>query len=260
MSVTIDEPSALEARLRAAGAAWAAEPAPDLAPPVLRRLSAGEAVPRPVPRWRPVLVAAAAALVLLVAVPLLVPSVGSAVARWLGVGGLRVEVAPELPDVGRALNLGRRSDLARARAAVAFPVGVPAALGDPDAVWLDPDAVPGGQVTLVWRPRAGLPPAEPYRVGALLTALPGRLEPGLLSKTVAHPGTTLTSVAVGDGVGWWIGGAPHALTYLDAEGQVRSESSRLAGATLLWQSGPTLYRLESALTLEQALRVTASIR
>lgn len=253
--------SDLEARLRAAGDDWAAEPVPDLATPVLLRLSADAAVSRPAIRRRAVLVAVAAALALLVAVPLLVPSVGSAVARYLGVGGLRVQVAPELPEVDGALRLGRRSDLARAREAVAFPVGVPAALGEPDAVWLDLGAVPGGQVTMLWRPGAGLPAAEPYQVGALLTALPGRLEPGLLAKTVAHPGTTLTSVSVGDGdgAGWWIGGAPHALTYFDAEGRVRSEPSRLAGATLLWQSGDTLYRLESALPMEGALRIARSL-
>ena len=252
--------SGVEQRLRAAGAAWAAQPVPDLATPVLARLSAGVTARRLAPHRRPVLVAATAALVLLIAVPLLVPSVGSAVARYLGVGGLRVEVAPELPEVGAALRLGRRSGLTRAREAVAFPVGVPPALGEPDEVWLDRDAVPGGQVTLLWRPRAELPAAEPHRVGALLTALPGRLEPGLLTKTIADPGTTLTSVSVGDATGWWIGGAPHALTYFDAEGSARSEPSRLAAATLVWQAGPTLYRLESALPLEDALRIARSVR
>lgn len=252
-----------EARLRAAGAAWAAVPAPDLVVGVLRQIPAHDAarpVPRRAPRWRPVLVGAAMVVALLVAVPLLVPSVGSAVARYLGVGGIRIEVMLGLPAVGDGLELGQRTVLTQARDDVAFPVGVPRLLGEPDEVWLDRQAVPGGQVTLLWRPATRLPQVGAHQVGALLTALPGRLEPGLLAKTAADPHTTLTSVSVGDGVGWWIGGAPHALIYYDAQGEVRSDRSRLAGATLLWQSGDTLYRLESALDREEALRIARSVR
>lgn len=249
----------MEARLRAAGAAWATEPVPDLAMGVVRQIRAGGAGGR-ARRWRPVLVGAAMALALLVAVPLLVPSVGNAVARYLGVGGISVQVMPGLPAVGDGLELGQRTVLAQARDEVAFPVGVPRLLGEPDEVWLDRHAVPGGQVTLLWRPATGLPQVGTHQVGALLTALPGRLEPGLLAKTAGDPNTTLTSVSVGDGVGWWIGGAPHALIYYDARGEVRSDRSRLAGATLLWQSGDTLYRLESGLEMEEALRIARSVR
>lgn len=252
----------VEERLRTAARDLAAMPVPDLEPAVRRRLAA-PAPPRRLPAPRPTLAATMAGVLLVLGVLSAWPGARLAVADFLGLGGLRVEMLPERPPVGRDLRLGRRLDLRALGDRVDFPVGVPAALGAPDEVWLDEDAVPGGQVTLLWRPRADLPASSTRStIGALLTVLPAELEPGLLSKTVFQPDTVLTSVAVegADGPGWWLSGPEHALVYRDADGRVRQERSRLAGDTLLWQAEGVLYRLESGLSLDAALAVAGSLR
>lgn len=252
----------VEERLRTAARDLAAMPVPDLEPAVRRRLAAS-ARRRRLPATRPALAATVAGVLLVLGMVSLWPGARAAVADFLGLGGLRVEVLPERPAIGRDLRLGRRVDLPAVRDRVDFPVSVPAALGAPDEIWLDVDAVPGGQVTLLWRPRAGLPASRTWpAIGALLTVLPVDLEPGLLSKAVFQPDTVLTSVAVqgADGPGWWLSGPEHALVYRDVEGRVHQEHSRLAGDTLLWQAEGVLYRLESGLSLEAALAVAGSLR
>ena len=96
-----------------------------------------------------------------------VPSARSAVLRWLGIEGVRIERVPEAPTPAPttsppALDLGER-DAARARHAR------PARLGRPDAVYAG-----GDHVTLLYRPRRGLPESEQSGAGALLSQFPGR--------------------------------------------------------------------------------------
>lgn len=243
--------SDIEHRLRAAAATLDTRPVPDIAARVRVRLEdrARPAASRvrtrwATPRWvAPVAVALAAVVVSL----WMVPTAGVAVADFLGLDGLRIVMERRIPGVDASAHFGSRVSLSHARAATAFPVPVPDALGEPDEVWLDREAVPGGQVTVRWR-----------ETGALLTVLSGSLDPGLLAKSVWSSATEVSSVRVGDGVGWWVSGDAHALVYRDAAGTVRTERSRLAGDTLLWQSGDVLYRLEG-LPRERALAVARSL-
>ena len=248
----------VEARMRAAGAEFVSRPTPDLEPGVRARIATAGAPARPAVRR---LAPAAAVLVVLVLGTLAVPSARTAVADFLGLPGVRIEAGSQLPppEAGARLRLGERVTLRQARAAVAFAVRAPALLGTPDEIWLDRDAVPGGQVTLLWRASRELPAAGPHGVGALLTLLPGSLEPGLLAKFVYAPETRLTSVSVGGGQGWWVSGDEHALLYLDQGGKPLRDRSRLAGDTLLWQAGGVIHRLESGLTLERALELARSL-
>jgi hypothetical protein len=58
----------------------------------------------------------------------------------------------------------------------------------------------------------------------------------------------------------WFEGGGHVASFLDQQGRVVVESRRLvSGATLLWQDGPVTYRLETALTLEEAIAVARSL-
>ncbi|HWH31577.1 MAG TPA: hypothetical protein VNU01_02785 [Egibacteraceae bacterium] len=250
--------SVVEERLRAAGAALADAPVPDVSGRVMERLESGRS--RRGPALPRTLAAAAAALVLLAGTVLVFPSAGAALADLLGLPGLRIVFERRMPPVHGGLALGEAVSLAEARAATAFPLAFPKALGRPDEVWLDRHAVPGGQVTLLWRPGPGLPASGPHRLGALVTVLPGRLDAGALAKSLWQEDTELTAVRVGGQEGWWVSGADHALVYFDAEGGVRADRSRLAGPTLLWQDGEVLYRLESGLSLARALEVAASVR
>ena len=64
----------------------------------------------------------------------------------------------------------------------------------------------------------------------------------------------------GGAPGIFLSGGPHVVFYRDASGEIRNETLRLAGNTLLWERGELLLRLESALPLEEALRVARSVR
>ncbi len=163
-------------------------------------------------------------------------------------------------SVSVRLSLGQPLSLAEARARVAFPLLTPALpeLGPPDEVYL---AVPpiDGQVSLVWRARADFPPAAETGVGLLLTEFRGRLEPQYWQKTLG-PNTRIEYPTVNGATGFWIAGGPHQFSYTDASGQIRWETTRLAGNVLLWEQGGVTFRLEGARTEAEALRVAATLR
>jgi hypothetical protein len=243
-------------RLRAE-AVW--PPTPDLAGAVAARIAAEPQSRRPrlgialggasVRRPAPVAVAAIVALVVLVAALAATPSVRARISDWLGIGAVRVERVDRLPPVatGRGLALGERTTLASARD-VAAPTKVPTvtALGAPDAVFVDRSrGVP--IVSLVYRPRAGLPRST-AGVGALLTVIPGA-DIGFLKKILGI-GSSVEGVDVDGAFGVFISGDPHVL----------DPPSRLAGNTVVWLRGDTTYRLESALGRDAALRLARSVR
>jgi hypothetical protein len=55
-------------------------------------------------------------------------------------------------------------------------------------------------------------------------------------------------------------GSPHFVVFRDARGDYREDSLRLAGDTLVWEREAVLLRLEGLASLEDALRVAASVR
>jgi hypothetical protein len=232
--------------------AW--PPTPDLASAVAARVAA-ERRPRsrrrvwPLTRSRPATVAVAALLaaVVLAATLAAAPGVRARIADWLGIGAVRIERVERLPDVapGRGLGLGERTTLAAARRVAGVPVPTIAALGAPDAVYVD-RAHPGTGVSLVYRARPGLPAAT-SGVGALLTVLPDG-DVGVIKK-LAGPGTSVTSVDVNGARGVFVAGEPHVVM----------PPNRLAGNTLLWVRGGTTYRLETALGRAAALRLARTV-
>ena len=77
---------------------------------------------------------------------------------------------------------------------------------------------------------------------------------------LAGMGTTVEPVVVDGRRGAWLAGEPHQFFYTDAGGQVRTETLRLAGNTLLWQRGPLTLRLEGVVSKAAALRIARSVR
>ncbi|HZQ35141.1 MAG TPA: hypothetical protein VFD32_04355 [Dehalococcoidia bacterium] len=283
----------LEGALRELSAALDFPPTPDLAarlrttlPPFRQRRRLWLQLPR--------LRLAGAALLFVVAITglmvLLVPATRNAVADRLGLRGVHIRLVPRLtpapapsatpavspapasataaapnsitpaatPNPLATLQLGEPATLQAAEQAAGFHVLVPAALGPPDAVYLDRTA-PGGAVTLVYTPRPDLPASPITGVGLLLTEFRGAIEPDFLGKGVG-PDTTLTPLSVGGEPGWWLAGAPHAFFYHAPDGQVRPDRIRLAGNTLLWEQGPLTLRLEAKLTRDAAVRIAESAR
>ena len=204
---------------------------PDLDANVVRVVRTSRAAPPR--RWRAAAVAAAVAVALLV-----VPSTRRAVARWLGLGAVSVEVAADLPAVGDELQLGEETTLA---AAGLTPEQIPAALGDPAAVFAD-DA---GRVWLVFAPSPSLPEIRPG-VGGLLAYLPGVTQPQV-HKVIAG-GTDLVTTTVGDAAALWIGGGPHTVFLVDEIGRAVEATGRLSANTLVWSAGAGTWRLEADLS------------
>ena len=252
--MTTDE--RLVAELRGLGALLDV-PTQDLAPAVAARIA--QAPPRTrVPRLRPAVVLAALA-VALVLVTAVTPRGRAAFADLLGVLGIELGVddGTVTPTVGDPLPLADEVSLARARAAVGFDLGVPAALGDPARVYLDRD-LPGGVVTMVWPPSGPLPELGSSDVGALLSQFQGSVPADFLRKLV-RVDTVVEQVEVGTGTGVWIAGEPHVLVR-DADGEPRELRARLADHVLLWDRDGVTLRLESALGRDEAIRIAESLR
>ncbi|MGH2736843.1 MAG: hypothetical protein ACRDKZ_14785 [Actinomycetota bacterium] len=234
--------------------AW---PAPaDLSARVVARIERPRAV-----RVRAWWYAPAAAAVLLAVLLVALPGVRTAVADFLGLGGVRIEVEGTPPTVaGEDLSLGEAVPLDEAADAVHFDVRVPEALGEPDAVFHDP-LVPGGQVALGYNSRPGLPATPDSDLGALVTQFPGTLsDEAAVKKLAAQPDTSFRRALVGAAEGYWITGAPHFITYVGPDGEPREETIRLVGNVLLWAEDGVTYRIESALSLSAVLEIARSMK
>ena len=228
----------LEADLRAAADRVAPPVRPDLAEAVLARLDEPRRTPR---RWT----AAVAAGAVLVAGLGFSPQVRAFAADLLERAG--IELSDEEPDASRTpdqpLPSTRDSDLARAADEAAFPLSVPAALGEPVAVTV---ADEGRVVSMSWR--GG---------DVVLDQFDGTFGP-VFEKQVG--GLDIREVDLGGTPGWWIPG-PHDLLYVDRDGKVVSATARLAGRTLIWENADGVtFRLEvQGLTRGEAVAIARSV-
>ncbi len=253
----------LTAALEDAGRHVAYPPTPDLARSVVQRLETG-AVPERLARrgwwtagWRTAAAGLALTLFLFAGSLVVSPSWRRAVADFLGVSGIRIEVSDRLPTpLGGQLDLGERVSLAEAEESVTFDVLVPEALGAPDEVYFD-QPPQDGQVSLVYRAGDGLPSASESGVGVLLTQFRGDVVD--FAKKVLSAGTRIQAAQVDGFPAYWIEGAPHAFLYRDPDGDIVEETVRLADNVLLWEQGDITFRLESALSLDEAIRIAESL-
>jgi hypothetical protein len=236
-------------------------PEVDLAPRVRARLEA----PRPSVLRRVFLQiarpAAVATAIVVIACAFLIVSPGAreAVADFLGIDGVRIQIQPEIPEVGTDLSLGEPVDLAEARSLVDFSVLVPDRLGGPDDVYYEED-VATGQVALVYRAGGDLPPATPGSdAGVVVTEFEADLRADVYKKLV-ESSTQLEGVTVNGEPGFWIEGEPHVIEYIGPDGEAGSLPSRLVGNTLLWNQDGLTLRIESSLSLNEALAIAGSLR
>jgi hypothetical protein len=199
-------------------------PEPDLRANVLPRLER----PRR-RRWLVVTLAVVAACGALLAIP----QTRAAILRVLEIGGVRIERTEDQPTATRTAAItGGTVTLDQARRAVRFTLLVPSQY---ERVNLH-RGVPGGMVSFLWD-------------GYVLSEWQGEQ---LFEKSVG-PRSRIRQVQVDFAPGVWITGAPHAVTYLDREGEPRHQTRRLAGNVLIWNRGGVTYRLEGAKNLQEAL-------
>ncbi|MEV4380381.1 hypothetical protein [Streptosporangium sp. NPDC049644] len=240
----LDVPSPPPAEVARAVRARLEEPVPE-APAVtggrgaLRR---GWGAPRAGGRARRRAVAAAVAI--LVALFLGATPAGRAavveILRFAGVE-LRIGDPGPLPSwAPRPLPGERRVTLEQAGRQVAFPIAVPAALGEPAEVRVGDG---GRVVSLLWP-------------GLRLDEYDGGLLP-VYRKELGPPWPQETRV--GDAQAQWIP-AHHGLTYLPRGGGAAEARPRAAGPTLIWRRGQVGLRLEGPGDIGRALEIARSVR
>ena len=247
--------SELERELRNVGAEIEYPPTPDLAGAVRERIEARRRSRFSLSRRK--LALALAILAAGVGAAMATPQARTAILEWLGLRGVAIERIETAPTVTRTaaeldeLDLGERVTLADARRRAAYAVVVPPArLGEPDAIYFD-ERIPGGQVAFVYRAANDVP--------LIVSEFRARLDEILIHK-LAGPGTEIDAVRVEGEPGWWLEGEPHEFGYVDPEsGEVRVETLRLAGNTLLWQHGEFTLRLEGAVSRNEALAIAEGV-
>ena len=189
-----------------------------------------------------------------------VPGVRDAVLEFFGLQGATVERRSELPTAPefRPLRLGERTTLERARESLGFEPLVPSAAGRPDAVFVKRE-VSGGELSLAYRARSGLPEAGTTKLGLLVGEFRGDLHPRVPRQDRGrdHPSTERLRIDGARAV--WIEGAPHLFFYRPPDSDFAEAELRFAQNVLLLERGDLLVRLEGAFGRERALELARSL-
>jgi hypothetical protein len=205
---------------------------------------------------------ALAAMVAL-AIVLLAPPARAGVELVIRIGAVRIGLAPQphatpTPQPGATptptplpspLDLAGATTLDQARAHAGFAIRLPAYppdLGMPQHVYLQD--LGGPAVALVWTD-----PARPDRVRLALFEMASGV---FLQKSNAH---IVAETAVSGNRAIWTEG-PY-LVEVVRDGQVDYDTRRLVtGHVLIWTEGSITYRLETELSLDEAVRIAESLR
>jgi hypothetical protein len=194
------------------------------------------------PRWRAALIAALTAVALAVAIP----QGRAAIAHVLRLDGVELRQAPgPSPAPHPSLPGEQRMPLRQARQRAAFPILVPARLGQPTAVTVSDS---GRVATLVYD-------RTPYGQ-VRVDEFDGHLDPVYFEKFVQAGG--VSEVSVNGTKGLWVTG-PQVIVYVRSDGTIVQASARLTtGSTLIWGTARVALRLEGGFSKAAALAVAAS--
>ena len=258
------ETTQVERQLASIGEAIDWPPTPALA----GRVRAGIATRPTVRPWfqSRLALAAAVALIALAALFAYQPS-RDAIASWINLHTTfthQTVVPTPSPQpsgpLGQRLGLGHPTTLAQAQSQVAWHIVVPASLGQPDEVYLQlpPEGPPQGEVTLVYKARPGFNTSGQTGVAVLITEATGQPNAQFFGKIIGN-GTTMEQVTVNGHQGYWISGRPHDFFFIDADGNARDETLRLATNTLLIDDNGTVIRIEGDMTKSQAFGIANSL-
>jgi hypothetical protein len=192
---------------------------------------------------------ALAALVLLVAVVMISP-LRASVLEWLRIGiiGFYTEdEATPTPSMRSLIDLFGQTTLEEAQQNVRFTLKLPAEFGPPDFVYRQNGDGPA--VIMVWQAKEGRPAISLYQFHS------GTDRP-IYGKLIDQA----TNTQVNGNRAAWVD-MPHTLIYEHEGGIIRRQSSFLIqGNVLIWAEGDVTYRLESNLSMEEAVAIAESLR
>ena len=256
-------PAEFEKQIQTIAGGFSYPPTPDIAA-VVRQQSSRPTRPVIISRQ---LVWAALAVGLILAGLLAVPQVRAAVVEFLQLGSVRIfltEPTPTPPPPiknssapvtatpqGEVIhtsleNLAGETTLAEAQAQVDFPIRLPAELGPPDKVYLQ--ELGGSVVVLVW-----LDSWQPDRARLSLHYLGAntfaqKMQPEIIEETAVHGQPAL----------WTTG--PYLLQFLQNNEVIYDTRRLIEGHVLIWMEDGITYRLESDLSLNEAVEIAESLR
>lgn len=208
---------------------------------------------------RSALAAAAVILLAIIAATALSGTVRDAVADALGIPGIRIEFDDDSPTVTPSttlpdLGLGENVSLTTAKANVGFDVLAPAidVFGLPDSTYLR--QLPDGTelVSFVYLPDDRFPETAETGLGLLLMEFEADVGVEYMIKSIGRYGD-LRNVLVNGSSGFWVEGTSR-LTITGA-----CCDTRLTGNILLWQRNGVTYRMESAMSMTEAIEVAKGI-
>ena len=242
----------LELQLATLGSRLEWSPTPDLSPDVVTILTAPTSIPRSNHRRR-WLAAAALALVLVGALGGS-SSIRDSVAEFLGINGLRIEFGKPETTPTSIPNLGTPTSQADLTRWLPFTPMQPTALSEPDAIYLR--ILDNGDTLgiLAWEPSDSLPRTAETNLGALLLQFATPEDTGMMLKTVGLSNATVTDTFVDGNRAFWVAGASE-LTIFNGQ----STETRPTGNVLIWQQEGIGFRLESALTMDEAIDIAESL-
>jgi hypothetical protein len=243
----------LESQLAALGSRIEWAPTPDLASGVLAEV----AVPTPLRRSshrRRWLAAAAMALLLIGALLAASSSIRGSVAGFLGIDGLRIELGEPETTPTSMPNLGTPTSAQELARWLPFTPMQPSALGEPDAVYLR--ILDNGDTLgiMAWEASESLPRTAETDLGALLMQFAPPEDTGMMLKTVGLSTGTVTDTFVDGSRAYWVEGASELTIY-----GAGSTETRPSGNVLIWQTDGIGYRLESALSMDEAIVIAESL-
>jgi hypothetical protein len=238
MTVPTTDLDAFEARVAAAARAF---PYPPTATPAMLGRTA------PARRFRPVLAWAAVLLVTLLGA-FAVPSVRAAVVEFFQIGVMRIFTdpiptgAPPATPLPQLRNLSGRTTLVEATDLAGLPIRYPAALGEPDEVYVQ--EIEGPLVLMVWLEDGELK-------ATLLTLGPGA------HAGKGQPELVLETTVSGYPAVWLEG--EHFLELKTTRGGFTYVSFFEAGNALVWEVGEITYRLEGIQEMEAAIEIAETM-
>jgi hypothetical protein len=225
----------------------------------VRERLAPEPASRPRIFRRSLALAFAALLILAGGVFAAVPSVRHSVLEFFGLRGATIERREHLPPApkSRLPDVGDRTSLAGARERLGFEPLVPSAAGEPDKVFVD-GSVPGGRLSLEYRPLAGLPETRMNGIGLLVDEFRGDLNPDYGGK-MGGQATRIEPFTLDGERAIWVAGAAHFFFYRAPGNPFQERNLRLAQNVLLLEHGRLLVRLEGAFGKARAIELARSL-
>ena len=195
---------------------------------------------------RVVIVAAAAVLAI-------VPGPRTAIARWFGIGSVRIErdttrAVTGLPSSILDLDLGTPSTLADAQARLGRTVATISG-HVPAGVWIQSFGLAGGDSVIVNTVYATGPLNDVFGEAGgtddavLVSQLAGSGDV-YINKKLLGQGTQMEFLRIRGETAVWLHGDPHEVLMRDAHGVIDVVPVRLAGSVLLWADNTRTIRIE----------------